>query len=73
MLNALYQDHRELEKMLEDENLTWDERTDIKKRKLAVKDQINRVRQSWVEGDKNQSLDWDYQGGVEHFGNYNGA
>ena len=44
MLNALLEEHQELEKRLENDNtLTDEERRDIKKEKLVLKDQIARI------------------------------
>ena len=65
MLNALLEEHQELEKILENDNtLTDEERRDIKKEKLVLKDQIARIENKY---------DYDqHGGGIEYFG-YNGA
>ena len=65
MLNALLEEHQELEKRLENDNtLTDEERRDIKKEKLVLKDQIARIENKY---------DYDqHGGGIEYFG-YNGA
>ena len=65
MLNALLEEHQELEKRLENYNtLTYEERRDIKKEKLVLKDQIARIENKY---------DYDqHGGGIEYFG-YNGA
>ena len=59
MLNALRKEHKELEYKLENDTLTDEERREIKKEKLKLKDQIARI--------ENQ-----HGGGIEYFG-YNGA
>ena len=64
MLNALREEHKELEYKLENNTLTDEERREIKKEKLKLKDQIARI-----EG----QYDYDqHGGGIEYFG-YNGA
>ncbi len=64
MLNALRIEHQKLEERLENDILTDEERRDIKKEKLVLKDQIARIENKY---------DYDQQGGgIEYFG-YNGA
>tara|TARA_R100000742_G_C4278668_1_gene101801 strand:+ start:2932 stop:3153 length:222 start_codon:yes stop_codon:yes gene_type:complete len=68
MLNALLEEHEELEKRLETELLTEEESREIKKKKLRVKDSIASIRRKY-------ELKYDYDqhgGGVEDFG-YNGV
>ena len=64
MLNALRKEHKELEYKLENDTLTDEERREIKKEKLKLKDQIARIENQY---------DYDqHGGGIEYFG-YNGA
>ena len=64
MLNALREEHKELEYKLENDTLTDEERREIKKEKLKLKDQIARIENQY---------DYDqHGGGIEYFG-YNGA
>ena len=69
MLAALREEHEELEKRLETELLTDEERRDIKKKKLKVKDSITNIERQY------ELKDYDYDqhsGGVEDFG-YSGV
>ena len=68
MLNALLEEHEELEKRLENDTLTNEERRDIKKKKLKLKDSIENIRRKYES-----KYDYDqHGGGIEYFG-YNGA
>jgi len=64
MLAALREEHKELEYKLENSTLTDEERREIKKEKLKLKDSI-------AELEKNYDYD-QHSGGIEYFG-YNGA
>ena len=68
MLNALRKEHKELEERLENDILTDEERRDIKKKKLKLKDSIANIRSKYES-----KYDYDqHGGGIEYFG-YNGA
>ena len=64
MLAALREEHKELEYKLKNNALTDEERREIKKEKLKLKDSI-------AELEKNYDYD-QHSGGIEYFG-YNGA
>ena len=64
MLNALRIEHQKLEERLENDILTDEERRDIKKEKLVLKDQIARIENKYAYDQ--------HGGGIEYFG-YNGA
>ena len=69
MLNALLEEHQELEKILENDNtLTDEERRDIKKKKLKLKDSIANSRSKYES-----KYDYDQPGGGIEYCGYNGA